>query len=117
MSLWKRGRQYWTDFTVASRRYRKRLGTTSFREATRRERELIEEAGHGRLAADEQGPKRLSDAVDAYLAAKRIRCSPRAIQLAKERLSIGCWSTTRTSARRKPPSSGCTERRAAAGRD
>jgi len=29
MSLWKRGRQYWTDFTVNGRRYRKRLGTTT----------------------------------------------------------------------------------------
>ena len=50
MSLWKRGRQYWTDFTVAGRRYRKRLGTTNLRTATRRERELVEEAGHGRLS-------------------------------------------------------------------
>ena len=51
MSLWKRGRQYWTDFTVAGRRYRKRLGTTNLRVATQRERELVEEAGHGRLTA------------------------------------------------------------------
>jgi len=57
MSLWKRGRQYWTDFTVAGRRYRKRLDTTNLRTATRRERELVEEAGHGRLSADERGPK------------------------------------------------------------
>jgi hypothetical protein len=49
MSLCKRGRQYWTDFTVNGRRYRKRLGTTSLRVATRREREMVEEAGHGRL--------------------------------------------------------------------
>ena len=41
MSLWKRGRQYWTDFTVAGRRYRKRLSTTNLRTATRRERELL----------------------------------------------------------------------------
>src|SRR5712691_5753469 len=88
MSLWKRGRQYWTDFTVAGRRYRKRLGTTNLRTATRRERELVEEAGHGRLAADEQGPKRLSDAIDAYLDAKRMRCSPRTIELEEERLSL-----------------------------
>ena len=60
MRLWKRGRQYWTDFTIAGRRYRKRLGTTNLRVATSRERELIEEAGHGRLTAHEQGPKRLS---------------------------------------------------------
>ena len=88
MSLWKRGRQYWTDFTVAGRRYRKRLGTTNLRTATRRERELVEEAGHGRLSADEQGPKRLSDAIDAYLDAKRMRCSPRTIELEEERLSL-----------------------------
>ena len=65
MSLWKRGRQYWTDFTVAGRRYRKRLGTTNLRVATRRERELIEEAGHGRLNDHEQGPHCLSVAIDA----------------------------------------------------
>ena len=88
MSLWKRGRQYWTDFTVNGRRYRKRLGTTNLRVATRREREMIEEAGHGRLSADEQGPKRLSEAIDAYLTAKRIRCSARTIELEEERLSI-----------------------------
>ena len=88
MSLWKRGRQYWTDFTVNGRRYRKRLGTTSLRVATRREREMIEEAGHGRLSVDEQGPKRLSEAIEAYLAAKRIRCSARTIELEEERLRI-----------------------------
>jgi hypothetical protein len=88
MSPWKRGRQYWTDFTINGRRYRKRLGTTNLRVATRRERELIEEAGHGRLPVDEQGPKRLSEAIDAYLAAKRIRCSARTIELEEERLSI-----------------------------
>jgi integrase len=88
MSLWKRGRQYWTDFTVNGRRYRKRLGTTNLRVATCREREFIEEAGHGRLPVNEQGPKRLSEAIDAYLAAKRIRCSARTIELEEERLSI-----------------------------
>ena len=88
MSLWKRGRQYWTDFTVAGRRYRKRLGTTNLRAATSRERALIEEAGHGRLTDHEQGPKRLSDAISVYLDAKRMRCSPRTIELEEERLSL-----------------------------
>jgi hypothetical protein len=82
------GRQYWTDFTVNGRRYRERLGTTNLRAATRRERELIEEAGHGRLPVDGQGPKRLWEAIDAYLTAKRIRCSARTIELEEERLSI-----------------------------
>ena len=49
---------------------------------------MIEEAGHGRLSVDEQGPKRLSEAIDAYLVAKRIRCSVRTIELEEERLSI-----------------------------
>ncbi len=88
MSLWKRGRQYWTDFTVNGHRYRKRPGTTNLRVATRREREMIEEARYGRLPVDEQGPKRLSEAIEAYLTAKRIRCSARTIELEEERLSI-----------------------------
>jgi len=62
MSLWKRGRQYWTDFAVAGKRYRKRLGTTNLQVAKRRERELLEGAGRGQLSANEQGPKRLSAA-------------------------------------------------------
>ncbi len=49
---------------------------------------MIEEAGHGRLPTDEQGPKRLSEAIDAHLTAKRIRCSARTIELEEERLSI-----------------------------
>ena len=88
MSLWKRGRQYWTDFTVAGQRYRKRLGTTNLQVAKRRERELLEGAGRGQLSANEQGPKRLSAAIEAYLAAKRMRCSPRTIELEEERLSL-----------------------------
>ncbi len=88
MSLWKRGRQYWTDFTVAGKRYRKRLGTTNLQVAKRRERELLESAGRGALAANEQGPKRLSAAIDAYLDAKRMRCSARTIELERERLGV-----------------------------
>ena len=88
MSLWKRGHQYWTDFTVAGQRYRKRLGTTNLQRAKKRERELIENAGRGLLTANEQGPKRLSEAVDAYLASKRMRCAPRTIELEEERLSL-----------------------------
>src|SRR5258705_13385327 len=88
MSLWKRGRQYWTDFTVAGQRYRKRLGTTNLQRAKKRERELIENADRGLLSANEQGPKRLSEAIEAYLAAKRMRCSPRTIELEEERLSL-----------------------------
>ena len=88
MSLWKRGRQYWSDFTVAGRRYRKRLGTTNLQVARQRERRLIEDAGEGALATHERGPKLLSAAVSAYLDAKRMRCSPRTIELEEERLVL-----------------------------
>ena len=54
MSLWKRGRQYWTDFTVAGQRYRKRLGTTNLRKAKNLERDLIESAGRGGASLDER---------------------------------------------------------------
>ena len=64
MSLWKRGRQYWTDFAVAGKRYRKRLGTTNLQVAKRRERELLEGAGRGAARGHEQGPKRLSAAIE-----------------------------------------------------
>jgi len=86
MSLWKRGRQYWTDFTVNGHRYRKRLGTTNQQTAKQRERQLIEDAGHGAVATHEQGPKRLFAAADAYLEGKRLHCSPRTIEFEEERL-------------------------------
>jgi len=86
MSLWKRGRQYWADFTVDGRRYRKRLDTTTLQVAKQKERQLIEDAGHGAVATHEQGPKRLFAAVDAYIDSKRLHCSPRTIEFEEERL-------------------------------
>ena len=86
MSLWKRGRQYWADFTVDGRRYRKRLDTTTLQVARQKERQLIEDAGHGAVATHEQGPKRLFGAVDVYIEGKRLHCSPRTIEFEEERL-------------------------------
>jgi hypothetical protein len=85
MSLWKRGRQYWADFTVDGRRYRKRLGTTNLQTARQKERQLIEDAGLGAVATHAQGPKRLFQAVDAYIDGKRLHCSPRTIEFEEER--------------------------------
>ena len=88
MSLWKRGGRYWTDFTVDGIRFRKPLGTGDRNIATQRERDTIEIARHGRLGARETGPRALSQVIDAYLDAKRMRCSPRTLELEAERLSI-----------------------------
>ena len=57
MGLWKRGRQYWADFSIGGKRYRKRLGTTKLQEAKRRERELLEAAATGELQSP-QGVER-----------------------------------------------------------
>ena len=57
MSLWRRGTRYWTDFAVGGRRYRKSLGTSKLQDAKRRERDLIESAKKGILAAQDSSPK------------------------------------------------------------
>jgi integrase len=88
MSLLKRGKRYWTDFTVDGLRYRKPLRTVDINVAKKRERVLIQQATRGTLGAREQGPRRLNAAIDAYLTAKRIRCAPRTIELEQERLSL-----------------------------
>jgi integrase len=88
MSLWKRGRRYWTDFTVDGTRYRKALRTANRNVAIERERDLVQAARRGRVSDREAGPRDLSAAVAAYLDAKRIRCSARTIELEEERLSI-----------------------------
>ena len=76
MSLWKRGRQDRTDFTVAGQRYRKRLGTTNLRKAKNLERDLIENAGRGLLSttsrdrnASPKPSRRTWTEADALLAA------------------------------------------------
>lgn len=40
--------------------------------------------GHRAVATHEQGPKRLFEAVDAYLEGKRLHCSPRTIEFEEE---------------------------------
>jgi hypothetical protein len=88
MSVWKRGRQYWTDFAVAGQQYRKRLGTTNLQLAKKRERDLIENSrpriGHSQRTRTEAP----SEAIESYLVAKRMRCSSRTIELEEERLSL-----------------------------
>jgi integrase len=88
MSLVKRGGLYWSDFTVDGMRYRKPLRTSDLNLAKQRERALIQKASAGKLRLREQGPRRLTAAIEAYLAAKRIRCAPRTIELEQERLSL-----------------------------
>src|SRR5581483_1645843 len=43
MALWKRGKRYWIDVVVNGERIREPLHTTDWREATRLERERVEQ--------------------------------------------------------------------------
>jgi hypothetical protein len=51
MALKKRGNTWHTHFFVDGQRFRQSLETSDWREAQKKERELITQAGHGKLAA------------------------------------------------------------------
>lgn len=50
MSLFKRNKIWWTDFSVNGVRYRQSLDTTDWREAQSNEKVLIADASTGKLA-------------------------------------------------------------------
>jgi integrase len=96
VALWKRGKRYWTDFTIeAGDRFRlplcppgKKRGTTNWQEATRLEKQLIEAAMKGHIDA-KAGPTRLEEACTAFLAAKLATGdSERNIEFLTERLAV-----------------------------
>jgi integrase len=67
MALYKRKKTWHTDFSVDGQRFRQSLETTDWREA--KEKELIAQAGEGKLAAFNQRFSRLriAEALDHYL--------------------------------------------------
>jgi len=70
MALFKRGKWWWTDFSVNGVRYRMPLDTADWREALSREKEKIAEAQAGKLSVASQSFARLafSEALERYLA-------------------------------------------------
>ena len=95
MALWKRGRRYWTYFSVNGVQLRRplcpsgsRLATTNWQEATRLEKEVIRAAMEGELAARDPSVK-LFAAIEDYLQAKEATAnSKRTIEFDRERLEI-----------------------------
>ena len=93
MALFRRGKWWWTDFSVNGVRYRQPIRdkeghrTKDWREALAREKELIAEAQAGKLAASSQQFARLSfsDAVERYLADRLPRIQPKTATAEKER--------------------------------
>lgn len=51
MSIFKRGKTFWTDFTQDGTRYGESLRTTNWQEALRREKERIAEVASGHSIA------------------------------------------------------------------
>lgn len=88
MALLKRGKWWWTDFTVNGARYRQSLETTDWREAQAREKEKIVQASAGVLSAANQQFSRPSFAVaaDRYLEDQEPHLAIRSIVTARERL-------------------------------
>ena len=68
MSLYKRGKTYWADFSVNGQRYRQSLDTSDWREAQSRQKEQITQASQGKLAPSSQQFARVafSEAADRY---------------------------------------------------
>jgi integrase len=95
MALWKRGKRYWTYFSVNGVQWRRplrapgaALATTNWQEAARLEKEVIRAAVAGELAPRDPAVK-LFAAVDDYLEAKKATAnSERTVAFDRERLEI-----------------------------
>ena len=93
MALFKRGKWWWTDFSVNGVRYRQPIRdkdgqrTKDWREALSREKELIAEAQAGKLSSSSQQFARLSfsEAVERYLSDRLPRIQPKTARAEKER--------------------------------
>ena len=87
MAIFKRGRIWWTDFSVNGQRYRQSLHTKDWRKAQSEETKLIAQAESGRLTLSGQKFARLafSIAAERYLSDGLTRWAPRTIQTERER--------------------------------
>jgi hypothetical protein len=79
MALYKRNKIWHTDFSLNGQRFRESLDTSDWREAQRREKELIAQASAGKLAPSGQQFGRLafSEAADRYLKSRKLELSTR----------------------------------------
>jgi integrase len=88
MAIFKRGKTWWTDFSVNGQRYRESLGTKDWREARAKEKELISHASQGKVTTGSQQLGRLafSQAAEQYILERLSHLSSSSIQTEKERL-------------------------------
>jgi hypothetical protein len=78
VALTKRGKTWHAHFFVDGQRFRQSLGTTDWREAQAREKELIARASAGKLAPASQQFSKLSttEAIERYLADRAAHVQP-----------------------------------------
>ena len=88
MSVFRRNKTWYADFTVNGQRYKQSLQTTDWREALAREKELIAQASAGKLAPSSQQFARLvfSEAADRYLGERTPHLAPSSLAHERERL-------------------------------
>jgi integrase len=92
MALFRRGKWWWTDFSVNGARYRQPLRTKDWRAALQREKELIADASTGKSAPTSQQFGRLafSQAADRYLEGRRLELSERSLKKERQLLAEPC---------------------------
>lgn len=78
MALVKRGKTWHTHFVVNGQRFRQSLGTTDWREAQAKEKQLIAEASEGKLTHNSTTIARLpfTQAADEYVSARKLELAP-----------------------------------------
>jgi integrase len=79
MALVKRGKTWHTHFFVDGQRFRQSLETSDWRDAQKKEKELIARASQGKLAPESQQFSKLniSEAIERYLADRAAHVQPR----------------------------------------
>jgi integrase len=88
VALKKRGRTWHTHFFVDGQRFRQSLETSDWREAQKKEKELIAKASQGKLTVGthEFGKLTFTEAAQKNLAERIAHLAPRSIQTERERL-------------------------------
>jgi integrase len=90
MALIKRGRTWHTHFFVDSQRFRQSLGTSDWREAQQKEKELIAAAQAGKLSSTKQESARLPfrDAAERFLQDRIPQLASLSMRTEKERAKV-----------------------------
>jgi integrase len=88
MAVFRRGKWWWTDFSVNGQRYRQPLRTADWRTALAREKEQIAQAAAGKLAPSGQQFARLAfgEAADRYLVDRTPHLAAKSVQSERERI-------------------------------